>query len=150
MISFKLCCILLMRKLGLREDKTYSQDQIVNNGLEPRPPTSTSGTPSTESELLPRLGGASQAGEQASVGACVARRAAGPVPAEAQQPTARWESFPAKWSRLPACSLPNLIPFHNKWSPWRARHAEVGEMGSGDYYGILTFVFSFRACATAA
>lgn len=39
----------------------------------------------------------------------------------------RWESFPTKWSRPPACSLPpNLIPFHNKWSPWRARHDGVG------------------------
>lgn len=73
----------------------------------------------------------------------------GPAPAEAQQPTAHWESFPAKWSGLPACSLPNLIPFHNKWSPWRARHGEVGEIGSGDYYGILTFVFSSRASGTA-
>lgn len=77
------------------------------------------------------------------------RRAAGPALMEAQEPTAGQESFLTKWSRPPACSLPKLIPFHNKWSPWRARHDGWGEMGSEDYYGILTFVFSFRASETA-
>lgn len=58
-------------------------------------------------------------------------------------------SFPEKWSRLPACLLPNLIPSHNKWSPGGPGMMGWGEMGSEDYYGILTSVFSFRASGTA-
>lgn len=77
------------------------------------------------------------------------RRAEGPALLEALEHVAWRGSFPAKWSRQPACSLPNLIPSYNKWSPGGPGMMGWGEMGSEDYYGILTFVFSFRASGTA-
>lgn len=58
-------------------------------------------------------------------------------------------SFPTKWSRPPACLLPTLFHLIINGAPGGPGMMGWGEMGSEDYYGILTSVFSFRASGTA-
>lgn len=79
------------------------------------------------------------------------RRAAGPALLEALEHVAWRGSFPAKWSRQPACSLPNLIPSHNKWSPGGPGMMGWGEMGSEllrDFNLRLLFPGLWNSCST--
>lgn len=68
---------------------------------------------------------------------------------EAQEPIVWRESFPQNGAGCQHAHYPTLFHLIINGAPGGPGMMGRGEMGSEDYYGILTFVFSLRASGTA-
>lgn len=150
MVSFQFCDISLTRKWNIERLEDSAQLTQSMHRLEPRSPdfiqnsfhcTDAGGRRQPQS-TPPGQEGRRPGGQEA-------RRAGEPALMDAQELIAWLGVFPQNGAGRQHAYYPSLFHLIINGAPGGPGMMGWGEMGSEDYYGILTSVFSFRAPGTA-